>query len=264
MISQNSAVEKPTPKTRLQNRQMNHSLKQLFEEFHNAAGSFGFTIETYGTLEDWPLMAMNRKSGEDSGSNIYLSSGMHGDEPAGPLALLELLQEDSLPREHNYWICPVLNPSGLEAGTRENTDGLDLNRDYSSLNSKEIRAHVTWVKQNIQSLNRALHIHEDWESKGFYLYELNFGGHKSYSEKILEAAEQYLPIDYGDEIDGHPASGGIIRPDELPEVEDGDPEAIYFQNKFGGLNYTLESPSALPLEQRVAALKAAVLAALSL
>jgi hypothetical protein len=157
-----------------------------------------------------------------------------------------------------------LNPTGLANGTRENTDGLDLNRDYSDLKSEEIRAHVAWVEQNIQSLDQALHLHEDWESKGFYLYELNFGGHESYAKRILNAVEQHLPIEWAEEIDGHPARGGIIRPDELPEVVEGDPEAIYFQKKFGGLNYTLESPSALPLEQRVAALKAAVLSALSL
>jgi hypothetical protein len=35
-----------------------------------------------------------RRPAESARNRVYLSSGMHGDEPAGPLAVLQLLQED--------------------------------------------------------------------------------------------------------------------------------------------------------------------------
>ena len=40
----------------------------------------------------------------------------HGDEPAGPLAALELLKHGAF--DHGPWrLCPALNPTGLAAGT---------------------------------------------------------------------------------------------------------------------------------------------------
>ncbi len=242
---------------------MNLSTSELISQLALSAKGVGFEVETFGQIGDWPLLGMTRRAQNNSGQNIYISAGIHGDEPAGPLALLELFKEDALPKEHNYWICPVLNPSGLDAGKRENTDGLDLNRDYRDFDSEEIRSHTAWAKQQIKSLNIGLHLHEDWESKGFYLYELNFGPKEGLAALLLDAVEKYIPIETASEIDGSPSNApGLIRPDSLPEIEEGHPEAIYFKQAFGGLNYTLETPSAVKLDQRVAALKAAVLVAL--
>jgi len=110
---------------------MNPPIVKLIEKFQSSAAAVGFEVETFGRVAGWPLIALSRKSTTAKAQNIYLSSGIHGDEPAGTLALLQLLQDDALPRRHNYWICPVLNPSGLEARIRENAHGLDLNRPFS-------------------------------------------------------------------------------------------------------------------------------------
>jgi hypothetical protein len=149
-------------------------------------------------------------------------------------------------------------------GNRENHQGIDLNRDYSEARSEEIRAHVSWVESNLSKLDLCLHLHEDWESQGFYLYELNFADAPGKADLILEAVRAHLPIENAEQIDGSPAKDGKIQPESLPQVEGGDPEAIYLQKQFGGLNYTLETPSAWPLEERVKAHKAAVLAAIGL
>ncbi len=240
------------------------NVDQLLIDLRNAATAAGFEVQTYGQVNHWPLHGfIRRATGSHEGSRqVYISSGIHGDEPAGPLALLELIRSDALPRDCELWICPLMNPAGLAAATRENPQGIDLNRDYTEFASPEIAAHRQWVDQNIQSLDLALHLHEDWESKGFYLYELNFDGQPSRSPSILAAARQYLPIETARLIDDHPARGGIIRPESLPEVPEGLPEALYFQQHFGGINHTLETPSSLPIEQRVGGMQAAVLAAI--
>lgn len=78
----------------------------------------------------------------------------------------------------------------------------------------------------------------------------------------MRAVRKHLPIETAEMIDGRIAQQGTIRPDELPELEEGDPEAIYLCKRYGGLNYTLETPSSKKFMQRVKALKAAVLAIL--
>lgn len=238
---------------------MNLSVRQLIEDFETVASAAGFSAEHYGQIAEWPLLSLSRRSEQPGGQNIYLSAGIHGDEPAAPLALLELLRENRLPREHSYWICPLLNPTGLSLGTRENQLGVDLNRDYNDPQSEEIRKHTAWVQEHIDSLDLSIHLHEDWEAKGFYLYELNFCRRPSKAPKIIDAATQYLPLETAPEIDGSPAQNGLIRPEVIPEIEEGHPEAFYFIKRYGGLNYTIETPSGFDIAQRIAAHKAAIL-----
>ena len=236
------------------------SISELISKLRCAGEAAGFTVEDFGQIGVWPLLGMTRAASLDisRACHIYLSAGIHGDEPAGPQAMLELLESDALPRQHNFILCPLLNPAGMVAGTRENPSGIDLNRDYRDFASPEIQAHVEWIHAHITQLDCAIHLHEDWESQGVYLYELNFSGLPSYSAHILTAMSEILPQEMAECIDGSPAIKGIIKPDTLPELAEGHPEAIYLQQKFGGLNYTLETPSAMDFRKRVDALKAAV------
>jgi len=61
---------------------------------------------------------------------VYISTGIHGDEPAGPLAARQLLEENNWPPDVSLWLCPCLNPTGLALNRRENDQGTDLNRQY--------------------------------------------------------------------------------------------------------------------------------------
>ena len=69
-------------------------------------------------------------------------AGIHGDEPAGPLAALRLLQENNWPPNAEIFLLPCLNPVGFTLNKRENADGIDLNRDYRNPQSRrDARAH---------------------------------------------------------------------------------------------------------------------------
>ena len=240
------------------------NVDQLLAELERAARGAGFATETWGDAETRPLLGFTRRGTGPDGARrrIYLSAGIHGDEPAGPLAVLRLLEQNALPPHHDYFLCPLLNPNGLETGTRENRDGIDLNRDYTAFRSNEIRAHREWLAARVRALDLSLHLHEDWEMAGFYLYELNFGDSPGPARAMLEAAGAAVPLETAGEIDGHPAEGAIIRPEKIPDVPEGKPEAVYLSEQCGGLNYTLETPSGLPLDDRIDAHRAAVLASL--
>ena len=82
-----------------------------------------------------------RRPNENARVRVYISAGIHGDEPAGPLAALQLLQDDQWPADVAVWLCPCLNPSGILLNQRENFEGIDLNRDYRHFRSEEVRAH---------------------------------------------------------------------------------------------------------------------------
>ena len=91
------------------------------------AQGHGFT-EHAASLGGHELVFLSRLG--RTGPRFYLSAGIHGDEPAGLLALHDLIRDDAWPDHLNLGICPCLNPQGFERGTRENASGHDLNRDY--------------------------------------------------------------------------------------------------------------------------------------
>jgi len=65
-------------------------------------------------------------SPEQGGPLLLISAGFHGDERAGPLSILEHLEEIvSYARERGVGLIlyPLCNPSGFEAGTRYNIEG---------------------------------------------------------------------------------------------------------------------------------------------
>jgi hypothetical protein len=199
---------------------------------------------------------------ESPRNRVYVSTGIHGDEPAGPLAALQLLREDRWPADAAIWLCPCLNPTGFPLNRRENLLGIDLNRDYRHLQSEEVRVHRGWLQQQ-PNFDLSLCLHEDWESQGFYLYELNLDRRPSLAEKIIEAVASVCPIDPSPIIEKWAAEKGIIRPLLEPFERPQWPEAFYLVNNNSRLSYTLEAPSDFPLSARVAALVAGVHAALN-
>lgn len=199
----------------------------------------------------------HRRGVTDPRNRIYLSTGIHGDEPAGPLAVLQLLRENNWPKDAAIWLCPCLNLTGFPKNQRENYAGVDLNRDYRHLQTEEIRTHVSWLGGQ-PNFDITLCLHEDWESHGFYLFEQNPDHKPSFGEKIISAVEQVCPIDRSHTIEGWPAQGGIISPKVNPDERPQWPESIYLIKNKTRLAYTLEAPSDFPLNVRVAALVAAV------
>lgn len=230
-------------------------------ELSAAAAAAGFRVEVYGEEAGCPLLGLTRRT-RGPRPRIYLSSGMHGDEPAPPHAVLELLRAREFTPDADWIICPLLNPGGLARGTRENARGVDLNRDYRGRLEPETRAHVRWLRRQ-PAFDLALCLHEDWESTGFYLYELNPRHLPTLADRMVAAAGGFLPIEGPGMIDGREALvPGIIRPTEELAEREHWPEAIYLQVHHAALGYTLKTPSALPLRQRVAAQRAALHAAI--
>jgi hypothetical protein len=95
---------------------------------------------------------------------VYLQGGIHSGEAEGKEALLELLREMAA-GQHRLWadslvllVAPIFNPDGNERvalgnrpgqngplagmGTRPNAQGLNINRDYTKLDTPEARAQA--------------------------------------------------------------------------------------------------------------------------
>jgi predicted deacylase len=235
------------------------------ERLHLWARASGFVVEQYGRIGDIELPVLLREAGADPAPSVYLSAGVHGDEPAGPMAVLELLKRKLLPTSAGLTVFPLVNPEGLIRGTRGNAEGIDLNRDYGFANrAMETRAQLEWIGD--QRFDLVICLHEDSDGEGFYVYAHDEEGHAvEYATLALEAARPYTGIDPREEIDDMPARNGHMRPP--PEVVDRNradlPEALrLFFHHGPRLTITTETPSGFAITDRVEAQCAAVTAIL--
>src|SRR5207237_8762818 len=119
---------------------------RVVEQIQETALNTGWELDGSPLVRMGNLLAFRRPA-DFPRKRVYLSSGMHGDEPAGPLAVLELLRDNPWPKDLELWLCPCLNPSGFSLNRRENEAGIDLNRDYRRIQTAEIRAHISWLQE---------------------------------------------------------------------------------------------------------------------
>ena len=242
----------------------------VLRDVETAAHEGRWSSEVFHQAGDFQWLALQRSAAHRDAESIlatgrvpriYISTGIHGDEPAGPLAAQRLLRENQFPANVDLFLCPCLNPTGFALNRRGNEKGIDLNRQYLHLEAEETRAHVAWLTRQ-PGFDLCLCLHEDWEANGFYVYELNLSEQPSVAEAIVQAVAKVCPVERSETIEGWPARGGIIRPGTDPRSRPQWPEAFYLITHKTRVSCTLEAPSDFPLSTRVNALVAGVNAAL--
>ncbi|HEY1655485.1 MAG TPA: succinylglutamate desuccinylase/aspartoacylase family protein [Candidatus Tumulicola sp.] len=123
---------------------------------------------------------------------VAIVTGAHGDEPAGPWALLDLVETQSLDPAFSYRLWPCINPSGYDARTRATADGVDVNRTFGrGGRSPEAKAILTANRD--RKFRLSLDLHEDANAAGFYCYEYGGGSIGRSAIAALDAAG--LPVD---------------------------------------------------------------------
>jgi hypothetical protein len=239
-------------------------IEPTLRDIEIAARRSGWISEIFFESGEVRLFALQRKAvSRGEAKRVYISAGIHGDEPAGPLAVLKLLQENRWPENLNIWLCPCLNPIGFKLNCRENAKAIDLNREYLKPVAEEIAAHILWLNR-LPMFDVCLMLHEDWESHGFYLYEQNPENQPPLAEAMIEHVAKVCPVDRSEIIEGRPANEGIVRPNIDPFTRTDWPEAFFLIKNKTRLAYTLEAPSDFPMPARVDALTTAVNTALQL
>ena len=188
---------------------------------------------------------------------IYLSAGIHGDEPGATEGLFRWAERGGLAelarREIPFFIAPCLNPWGLANNRRLDPGGVDLNRQFSSRTispARELHARMRGTKYRL-----ALTLHEDYDAQGLYLYEVP-GPRPYWGEKLTAAVAGIMPPDLRSQIEQRPARRGVIRPrltDALTRqfLRSGCPEALWLYAKGHAERvFTFETPSEFDLNDR--------------
>jgi hypothetical protein len=144
---------------------------------------------------------------------IGLFAGIHGDEPAGSLALVELARrleaDPALGEGYQLFIYPVCNPSGFDAGKRFGSSGKDLNREFWK-NSPEPEVRLLESEMLEHRFSGLISLHSDDTCDGIYGFVRGAVLAKNLLGPALRSASAVLPVDRSAVIDGFQAENGII------------------------------------------------------
>lgn len=186
-------------------------------------------------------------------ARLYISAGIHGDEPAGTEGLLQWAENNrKLLSKIPLVLYPCLNPWGLIENSRLNLRGNDLNRSWDKSGEVTISEVIERTEHACFSL--AVNLHEDYDADGIYLYEPPAGKKRDdLASRILNAGRKYIPIDSRKKIEGRWAKNGIIRPSPSSLPKEGLPEAAFLQKFRSDRTFVFETPSEYDLRTRVQA-----------
>lgn len=159
---------------------------------------------------------------------ILVTSGIHGEERSGPIALMRMVE--LLERQPNHFanldldIIPVLSPTAYCLRTRENYDGDNFNHFWTD----EIDEDEPYTVSHIRGFLRhrkydALYsFHEDEDTDEFYLYATNIDRNSKLIQNIFEFADAHQfkrHEGYDDLIDDHIVEGyGEVDPNNPLET----------------------------------------------
>ena len=209
------------------------------------------SLARLGIVEGYPIYCVNIYR-DDSLPTIFVNGGTHGDEPAGVEAALAFLESDQASWLNQFQFCviPCLNPHGYVHNNRANAQGVDINWAYLETDVPEIVLIRNFVCG--KRFQAVIDLHEDWESSGYYLYEL-FRGRKPVGKLIADRVSGACPLNEDEEIEGEKASHGVIHPDlevGRRKRREGIPIGL-FVDGFTDYLVTLETPTDQDLNIRI-------------
>lgn len=106
-----------------------HDYGRLVMRWEKLVRTAGWTMRQCARAGELPVFVV--EANVDVAVSLYLSAGIHGDEPAGTEALITWCEQRWRHLQGFYLlIFPCLNPWGLQHNNRMDARGRDLNRGY--------------------------------------------------------------------------------------------------------------------------------------
>lgn len=219
-----------------------------------AKSAYKFCSDNILTLDDDLQLWAMRINHNSSNPYVFISAGVHGDEPAGVKAALKFIEELDQYPDFNFIILPCVNPVGYERNIREGSDFQDINREfYDKTDSPENKAILEYLSKGPYNYLFSMDLHETRASDkpineyppnqrkpdGFHMWEICKNKDKRIGKKIIEAVSKVTDVCKWSRVWGDTNSSGVIY---YPEGAMGEQygEANVFE-RYMHDNYTQHS-----------------------
>ncbi len=195
--------------------------------------------------------------GEGDGNatvRLGIFATIHGDEPQGAMALLDLARlfrrTPELFRGYELQLYPLCNPTGYEDGTRHSRGGEDLNRHFWR-GSQEPEVALLEEEIATRKFHGIISLDSDDTSAGVYGFVRGATISRELLAPALAAASRHLAVNREPVIDGFRAQDGIIVEGYEGILSAGHIEPRPFEIVF-------ETPAGAPVELQIEATVAAL------
>ena len=231
-----------------------HDYRHLVQRWKRVARDAGLKLVELARAGAYPIYVLETPDAANDPAGLYLSAGIHGDEPAAPEALVcwAELHLAALTRRARHplplMILPCLNPWGLVNNQRAEEKGRDLNRIFDRVKVPPV-GELRRLLQG-RRFELAVTMHEDYDARGIYLYELARRP-PDLGADLLKAVSEILPVDTRTRIDGRPAKNGVMLRRANLERIPLHPEGIHLYLYQCDRVLTFETPSEFSIARRV-------------
>jgi len=210
----------------------------------------------YGGFEA-PLWRVTFTPDDQPDRKVFLSGGVHGNEPAGAEAAVRFVEALSeSPGKYAgvaFDIFPLVNPWGWAHNRRRNQQGLDVNRDFASFNSQEGALIRDFVQDKRYDL--AIDHHEHPGGHGFYLYQIASDEAPLSRRVIAHQRDRGHPIEQNVRMVIFKTRDGLMRIPgwSLPFAKIGRMLSMtnYLRMQGNPRVYLIETPTTADFEDRV-------------
>lgn len=196
-----------------------NDLDAFLRKLEAVAARRGFRRESLGEAFGTPLWLLTREPPGRDRPSLLIAAGFHGEEPAGPWAVLRFLDQcdEALLDTARLGVLPLVNASGFSAGQRHNAADENPNRGFAPdedgiAPSAEGRLLLACADR-IAALGRdgVLACHEDALLDCAYVYVNESGAHPgSFGKALRDANARYFPLHPDGSVDGCPIRDGIV------------------------------------------------------
>jgi murein peptide amidase A len=169
-----------------------HDYLYLMERWRAVAKRAGLVMRRFAKGAEYDHYVVRSRKLPRAGT-IYISAGIHGDEPGATEGLITWAEKNTrMLKLRPFLLVPCINPWGLVNNSRTDSQRRDLNRSFQDDAILEIAALKREIGSRRYSL--CLTLHEDYDAQGIYIYEIPHA--KPYwGEAMLVAAGPYVPPD---------------------------------------------------------------------
>ena len=195
---------------------------------------------------------------------VLFSAGIHGNEPAGAECALRfveaLARKPEKYKDIAFDIIPLVNPWGWAHDIRFNQAGIDINRDFATFDSQE--AKIIRHARGKDQYTMMFDLHEDPAANGFYIYQYALGDRHLTRQIVAAVKDLGYPVEQDVKMVILKTENGIIDAPmwglKYMRLTGQLSITNYYRFYHSPYVYTVETPTALPLEDRLTMQQTAV------
>lgn len=236
-------------------------LERYSKKLFSAISRKGLWLKPLGELERGKyIWLVSKRNHNGSKPNLLIMGGFHGEEPAGPWAILKWIETCDLKtmNELNISFLPVVNPTGFDIGQRKNKWGEKTNQGFCHPEKNEpLSREGKILLENSETIcefarDGCLSLHEDVTTTKFYIYDHSATA-GDFGRLIRDEEDKYFDrLEDGTNVAEENEPEAFVKDGLIIGLHDGSFDDFLHHKGIPHV-FVTETPGKFPLHRRIKA-----------